>query len=360
MEALDMKHDGLQETVSTVDRECADDGRRFVAGIDIGGTNLRVALADDAGKIVGKWAGLTTATRDGEMAVQRMCEGIDRLLAEQGSTRECLMAAAAGVPGVTDVDNGTVLATSYLMGWKDLPLRSLLQSALGVPVMIDNDVNMAAIGEARAGVARGVSNFVFVGIGTGLGAGVVVNNQLVRGDSWRAGEIGYMMVPGTSETPVELDEPGGLEELVGGEGIRAQWRKVCAARNSQHSPELNATQIFDLAVERDSSALEVLETASRTMAYAACNIAMLLDCRLLVLGGTVGLHPAFVEAIRAHLVKQGMRMQIEVETSSLGVEAQIVGAVFAALDLAKTHASAPKPSLDQIVAEFVSGSANNG
>lgn len=349
-----MKHDELKETVSAMDQELDGESRRFVAGVDIGGTNLRVGLADSTGRIVGRWAGLITAARDGEMAVRRIREGLDRLLAERGSTRECLMAVAAGVPGVTDVDNGTVLATSYLMGWKDLPLRDLLQAALGVPVMIDNDVNMAAIGEARAGVARGVSNFVFVGIGTGLGAGVVINDQLVRGDSWRAGEIGYMMVPGTSEAPVELDEPGALEVMVGGEGIRAQWRQRCAVANLRHSPELNATQIFDLAVQYDPAALEVLETASKTLAYAVCNIAMLLDCRLLVLGGTVGLHPALAEAIRKHLAKQGMRLQIEVEPSLLGAEAQIVGAVFAALDLAKTHAGMRETA----VAELVSGSAN--
>jgi glucokinase len=149
-----------------------------------------------------------------------------------------LRAVAAGAPGVTNVDEGVVIATSYLMGWRDVPLRALLEAKLGVPVAVDNDVNVAAIAESKIGVARGVRDFVFVALGTGIGAGIVLNGQIFHGMSWSAGEIGYLLVPGTPVTPVETGEPGALEGIVGGEGIKAQWRSIWRKDLTPHPQEL--------------------------------------------------------------------------------------------------------------------------
>jgi glucokinase len=329
---------------------------RYVAGVDIGGTNLRVALADTAGNIVGKWAASTPMNKGPEAVVQLIREGVDRLLDEQRSSRDHLLAIAAGAPGVTDVDRGVVIATSYLLGWNEVPLRDLLESSLGVRAVVDNDVNMAAIGEARAGIAQGVDNFVFVAVGTGVGAGIVLRGQLLRGETWKAGEVGYLLVPGTSIEPVEFDQPGALESLVGGEGIRSQWRNRCASAQNSCDADLNATQIFDLAIKGDSLAQELLDLASSTLAYGICNIAMILDCRLVVLGGSVGLHPALAHSTRAHLAARGGQYQLDLKTSSLGHEAQITGAVFQALDIAENSGARIVPA----PAELVTGPANNG
>jgi glucokinase len=356
MEIEDMENHKSRDPDSTQPDNRASFGPRYVAGVDIGGTNLRIALADTAGRILGRWTASTSASRDPQIVVNLICEGLDRLLEEQRSSRDGLLAIAAGAPGVTDVDRGVVIATSYLLGWRDVPLRGLLESALGVPAVIDNDVNMAAVGEARAGVAQGVNNFVFLAVGTGLGAGIVINRQLFRGDTWTAGEIGYLLVPGTSVAPVELDQPGALESIVGGEGIRAQWRSRCGSAFTSAQADLNATQIFDLALSHDPLAEEVLELVSRTLAYAICNITMILDCRFLVLGGSVGLHPALAQATRAHLAQRGAQFQVELETSSLGAEAQITGAVFQALEIAK-HGATRKATA---AVELINGSANSG
>lgn len=333
-----------------------DYAARYVAGVDIGATNLRVALADITGTVLGKWTASTSASRDPEIVVNLICEGLDQLLLEQGSCRESLLAIGAGAPGVTDVDRGVVIATSYLLGWTEVPLRNLLEAALEVPAVVDNDVNMAALGEACAGIAQGVSNFVFLAVGTGVGAGIVINRQLFRGDTWTAGEVGYLLVPGTSVAPVAIDQPGALESIVGGEGIREQWRSRCGAALTSEQADLNATQIFDLALLGDPLAQEVLDLASRTLAYAVCNIAMLLDCRLLVLGGSVGLHPALAQATRAHLAERGAQFQVELKISSLGSEAQILGAIFQAIEIAKSHTARKT----HIPVELVSDSANSG
>src|SRR5882762_6433021 len=105
------------------------------------------------------------------------------------SPRHTLKSIAVGAPGITDVNEGIVIATSYLMGWRDVPLRALLENAFHVPAAIDNDVNLAAIGESWAGAAKGTRDFVFLAIGTGIGAGIMLNGHPFHGENWAAGEI---------------------------------------------------------------------------------------------------------------------------------------------------------------------------
>lgn len=312
----------------------------YVAGVDIGGTNLRVALADLSGTIVSRWTCSTTGIRDAEKIVGLISEGVDQLLSDRSAARESLRAIAAGAPGVTDSDRGIVIATSYLMGWRDVPLQAMLESALGVPAFVDNDVNMAAFGEARGGVARAVKNFVFLAIGTGVGAGIVLNGELVRGDTWRAGEVGYMMVPGTSTEPVDPGKPGPLEAMVGGEGIRSLWQSRWSGDATALPLDLNTAEIIAHAQAGESLAEQVLEQATRTLAYAICNLAMILNCRLFIMGGGVGLNATYVEATRKHIAELGLRFDVELIASELGGEAQITGAVLQACDVAARSAVA--------------------
>jgi glucokinase len=314
-------------------RASANEG--YVVGVDIGGTNLRLALSDMTGVIEGKWSSPTVDVRNPEIVVRLICGGIDALLQEHSASRDNLRAIAAGAPGVTDAAQGVVIATSYLMGWKNVPLRDLLEAALGIPAFVDNDVNMAAIGETCAGAAQGMNNFVFLAIGTGIGAGIILNRKLLHGDGWTAGEIGYMLVPGTSEAPVERGKPGALEEIVGGAGIQSQWQSRWSESGTILPSDATATQIFDHALEGNPLAQEVLELASRTLAYAIYNISLVLNCPLFVLGGSVGLHPALGDATRTILKGQSARVQPRLIASTLGSEAQLTGAIFRAIEIAK-------------------------
>jgi glucokinase len=310
----------------------------YVAGVDIGGTNLRVALADTAGASVGLWSTSTVGIREPGEIVRLIGAGVDLLLQRQTCTRADLLSIAVGAPGVTDTDNGIVVATSYLLGWRDVPLRELLEAEFAVAAFIDNDVNMAAFGEAHAGIAQGTANFVFLAIGTGAGAGIVLNRQLFRGENWTAGEIGYMLVPGTSAAPVERGQPGAFEAIVGGEGIRSHWKQIWSENSTTLAVDATATQIFDHALENNPLARAVLALSSRTLAYAIYNMALVLNCDLFVLGGSVGLHPALGDATRAILKGQSTRVQPRVVASSLGSEAQITGAIFRAIQIAKCEA----------------------
>ena len=205
-----------QQAGSTIaaqeEASAANDGG-YVAGIDIGGTNLRLALANMKGTVVARSFASTVGIRDPHAVIALIHDGICELLEKLCAPRSALHAVGAGSPGITNVDSGVVIATSYLMGWRDIPLRALLEDALGAPAMVDNDVNLAAIGEHWIGAAEGVQDFVFIGIGTGVGASIVLNGVPFRGSSWGAGEIGSMLVPGVKEFQANPGEPGGLEKL---------------------------------------------------------------------------------------------------------------------------------------------------
>ncbi len=312
------------------------DPNGYVIGVDIGGTNLRLALAEMSGTVRGKWSTSTVGV-DADSVVRLTCTGVDALLKEAALPRASLRALAAGAPGVTDTDQGIVIATSYLMGWRNVPLRALLEERLGIPVSVENDVNVAALGESFAGAARGVSDFVFLAIGTGIGAGIVMNGQVFRGPGWSAGEVGYMLVPGVSEMPVEPGQPGALEETVGGEGVKAHWQRRWSASRTSLPKDARATEIFDDALRQNPLAQEILEYSARTLAYAIYNMALVLNCPLFVLGGGVGRHPALCDATRRFLERRKRPAQPKVLASTLGAEAQLTGAIFLAVETVRTR-----------------------
>jgi glucokinase len=306
----------------------------YVVGADIGGTSLRLALADMEGTILAKWKVSTAGIRDPQVVVRLMHEGVAELLKQNRLPHSSLRAIAAGAPGVTNVDEGIVIATSYLMGWRDVPLRALLEARLGVPAAIENDVNTAAIAESKIGAAQGIRDFVFLAVGTGIGAGIVLNGRLFHGMNWSAGEIGYLLVPGTSVKPVESGEPGALESIIGGEGIKAQWQSIWREELTPLPKDLVATQIFDHALAGDALARTVLCKTAETLAYAIYNLAVVLNCPLFVLGGSVGMHPALWELTQEILAQRDKRVQPRLLRSMLGPDAQVNGAIHLAIETA--------------------------
>ncbi len=324
----------LQQKMSRAAGNSQEIEAGYVVGTDIGGTSLRLALAGMDGKVVAKWKVSTAGIRDPHVVVGLIHEGVEELLRKNGIERSLLRAVAAGAPGVTDVDEGIVIATSYLMGWRDVPLRALLEARLGVPAAVENDVNTAAIAEYQIGAAQGVRDFVFIAVGTGIGAGIVLHGQLFHGMDWSAGEIGYLLVPGTSVQPRERGEPGALESIVGGEGIRSQWQSAWRDELTPLPKELVATEIFDHAGAGDGLAQTILKRSAQTLAYAIYNLAVVLNCPLFVLGGSVGMHPVFWKATQEILEQRDKRVQPKLLRSTLGADAQVNGAVYLAIEAA--------------------------
>jgi len=307
-------------------------GYGHVVGVDIGGSNLRIALADMNGTVLGKWSASTRETSSPDMVIEQIRQGTQYLLEHTSVSCRSLLAVAAGAPGITDGDAGVVVATSYLKGWKHVPLRSLLESALCIPAAVENDVRLAAIGENWTGAARGVRNFVFLAIGTGISAGIFANGKLVHGTDWTAGEIGYMHVPGTPEQAAKKGEPGSLESTIGGEGVRQQWLRCCNGSGVPLTRDLTATEIFERAHAGNVLAESVLNRSAQVLAYALYNISLVLNCELFVLGGGVGMSAPLLDATRRVLEPYSAPARPKLIISSLGQDAQLMGAIRLALN----------------------------
>jgi glucokinase len=283
--------------------------------------------------VLGKWSTSTKRTSSPDMVIEQIREGVKNLLEDASVPRRSLLAVAAGAPGITDGDAGVVVTTSFLKGWKEVPLRRLLESALRIPAAVENDVRMAAIGENWMGAARGVGNFVFLAIGTGIAAGVFANGRLIHGTDWTAGEVGYMHVPGAPEEAARQGAPGSLESVIGGEGIRKQWLRSCNG-NGAVARNLTATEIFELAHAGDLVAKGVLNRSAKILAYAVYNISLVLNCGLFILGGGVGMSAPFRDATQRFLENYNEPIQPKLIVSSLGHDAQLVGAIRLALSKA--------------------------
>jgi glucokinase len=309
-------------------------GYGHVLGVDIGGSNLRIALADLNGRVLGKWSASTKRTSSPAMVIEQIRKGVKHLLEQASVPRRSLLAVAAGAPGITDGDAGVVVTTSYLKGWKDVPLRSLLESALRIPAAVENDVRMAVIGENWKGAAQGVGNFVFLAIGTGIAAGVFANGRLIHGTDWTAGEVGYMHVPGVPEEAARHGAPGSLESVIGGEGIRKQWLRSSNGTGVGATRNLTATEIFEQARAGDLVAQDVLNRSAKILAYAVYNISLVLNCGLFILGGGVGMSMPLRDATQRFLEKYNEPVQPKLMVSRLGQDAQLVGAVRLALSKA--------------------------
>lgn len=328
---------GLHSGRGVVDPSVAR-GAGYLLAADVGGTRLRLLLARADGTPAGWWN--THLPNDGKSpasVVHLMQRGLRAMLDTVPAAP--LLHVTAGAPGITDAEQGTVLAAPNLPGWTAVPLAALLENSFQVPAAVDNDTNLAALGERAAGAARGVDDFVFIAMGTGVGAGIVLGGQVHRGRNGSAGEIGYLPVNGMRRQSLRGSETGQLEQSIGGLGIEARWRSLLRdAGRDEHDPlyALRAPEVFDRAATGDEIAGEVLRWTADLLGDAVIALALVLDPALVVLGGGVGSHPALCAAASAVLRGSDYPLPAIVP-SALGPAAQLHGAVavsLAAMDAA--------------------------
>jgi glucokinase len=279
-----------------------------VLGVDLGATNLRVALGDSSGAIAAR-ASEPVPASGAELAARVAALGRS-LAVDAGLSWDRVRGAAVGVPGVP-VGEGFEGLIAGAAGLTGAPLRSLLGDALGVPVVLENDLNLAALAEHRT---RGVRDLAFIGIGTGVGMGIVADGRLLRGASGAAGELGHLPLAGSSVAGP--DGLGPLEAVAGGAGLAARWGGP-------------AVEVFAAAACGDERAAALLADQARALAAAIRAVEALLDPALVVLGGGIGSRPDVLERVRSALAAHG-RPAPALEISVLGEDAGLVGALNAA------------------------------
>jgi glucokinase len=294
----------------------------FVAGVDLGASNVRVVIANEDGEIEARRAGPLPAGSP-EAVLATVGRTVDELV--RGVWVGAKVAAiGVALPGAVDPRSGTVASIANMPGWDDVPIAALLGGPRGVPVAIENDANAAAVGEGWTGAAKGLRDFVFIALGTGIGSGIVLDGRLHRGAHYLAGEVAFF--PMTREQLRAGDWEHCLEGAVGG-------RAAARAATSLLGAHAKTGDVFDAARGGEPAAVAWLAEVQEYIAMAVADIAALLDPEAIVFGGGVAAAQGewFLAPIR-EMALPCAPGKPKIVLSALGEDAQIIGAVKLAYD----------------------------
>lgn len=304
-----------------------------MVGVDIGASNMRLAAADLEGRFVLRREEPSHTTDGRAITVDGILRLIRSVIDDASKQGVPVRGVGIGVPSLTS-DSGVVLNAPGL-GWTNLPLRDIIEEALGLPTVVENDVNLAAVGEYAEGAGLAARGFVAVMVGTGVGAGIVIEGHLYRGARLAGGEIGYMLV---DRKALEHNYPGYgyFEGLVGGAGIAERARTALLRAKSEERlkwPEdLSDLTSADVFHRRRSSRLaaRLVEETVDYLSLGVANIACVLNPDCIVLGGGV-IHnnPDLVEAVQARL-EEKIPDPPALLRAALGEDAGVVGAIMLA------------------------------
>ncbi len=310
------------------------------ASIDLGGTHLRAALADAESHIVAKTTEPTRSHEGVDAVVARMAAMVRQLAAPTGASPDAL---GIGVPGWVDAERGVVkLLTNFATSWRDVPLRALLEPAVGCPVHLINDARAATLGELVFGHGRGVGTMIYCGLGTGVGGGIVIDGKLRLGPLGAAGEIGHQTVQ--PDGPLcDCGNRGCLETFVSGPAITAEGVRlllsgmapklhaICGGDAAQASP----VTMGAAARDGDAAVCAALQRAGEWLGLGLANLVTALHPELIVLGGGVaGLGDLLLEPVRATILRRVQMFStdaVRVTCSALGDEAGLQGGLALAL-----------------------------
>ena len=297
----------------------------YVAGIDIGPTKTRLAVADLRGeRLAHRVVDTPTSGTAADVLTRIAAEG-RALLNDARVPIGRLFAVAAGAPGVVDRERGVVVALApNLPGWTQVPMAKVLRRAFGVPVVVENDVNLAILGERWRGAARGHDTCAFITVGTGIGAGIMVNGELYHGRQFMAGEIALMCM-GPQYVDTDFGARGCLETLAGLKAIATRWSQPDRVQLDGWVGKL-----FEAARAGDASARQIVDDTATFIGIATANLSIVLDPSLIVLGGALFAQaPALADDVR-RVVARIVPAPSAIVLSELDKEAPLWGALLVA------------------------------
>jgi predicted NBD/HSP70 family sugar kinase len=253
-----------------------------VAALDVTPARIEAAVADITGRVVGEHH-LRTPRRPGPDAVTHVLTALEGAATAAGLSRSELLHLAIGTPGAFDPRTRRLRYARHLPGWHDPDLLDRLADATGLPVQVDNDVNLAAVAELSSGRARGVDDFVLLWADEGLGAAIVIGGRLYGGETGGAGEVGFLPLPGTPLVrDVRRGNAGAFQELAGGPAVLALARSLGLRATT-------APAAVRRALETPGAGDELLATLGHRLAVGIAAVVAVLDPALVVLSGSVGL-----------------------------------------------------------------------
>jgi glucokinase len=317
----------------------------FAVGVDLGGTKIETALVAANGDIAEKQRTPTEAKQGPDHVVETIVSVVKTHYLRD--TRRPIVAVGIGVAGQVDPESGVVRQAPNL-DWRDFPIRERLQAALGLPISVLNDVQAITYGECRRGGGQGVKDLVCLFAGTGVGGGIVIDGELVRGSSGNAGEFGHMTIE-IEGLPCTCGNRGCIETFVGGWAIAERARRRVNADPAAGAAllrlaggnleALSAAIVGQAAAQGDALGKELVEETGTALGVGLAAIANALNPKLLIVGGGVveGL-PGLIEIAERELRRRALAAALQplrLVRSALGADAGVIGSALFALEAAR-------------------------
>jgi glucokinase len=297
-----------------------------VLGVDMGGTKLYGAISEIGGHLIAE-AVKERGGASGEECYDLLTGLIDGLLRDPGLRGRRVRGIGVGAPGITRHREG-IVKWAYALNWSEFPLKDRLHKRYKLPITVDNDVNLAALGEMWFGAGQNVDNMILITVGAGIGAGIIIDGTLYRGSNESSGEIGHM-VPGREFLGRSFVEFGALESEASATGI--VQRAAPKAQKARRAANPSLEDVFEAARGGAPWAQEIIDETVDYLSIAIANLSVSFDPALIVLGGAITPYAGqLAQAILAR-VRGTIPSLPRLEASGLGLRAAVMGAIVTVL-----------------------------
>jgi glucokinase len=312
---------------------------KWLVGVDIGGTTIKMAFISQDGEILSNWEIDTDKRESGIHIPTDIARSIDLKLNELSQNKSRLAGIGIGAPGPVNENDGSI-EVAVNLGWENFPLQAILERETSLPVVVDNDANIAALGEMWKGAGQEAKNLICVTLGTGVGGGIIVNGEIVHGVNGAGGEIGHITSVPKVGSPCNCGKVGCLETVASATGIvRLATEKLAAADHSSrlrdfYEKNLTAKQVFDAANDGDDIAVRVIHQVAYHLGLALANLANGLNPEKIVIGGGVSkAGDTLLEPLKeefAQFTFPRVAQGVEIVTATLGNNAGVLGGAWLA------------------------------
>ncbi len=304
-------------------------------GIDVGGTNVKIALVNDKGNIIYSNSIPTRAEMGYEYTINNMKDAIAELIKETKSDKKSIEGIGFGFPGQIDYKKGVVRLAPNIPGWVEVPIAEIMEKEFGIPTRVDNDVRCAALGELNYGAGIGCENLICITVGTGIGSGLIINGKLVRGASNAAGEIGHIKLDMHGGPLCGCGDRGCLEAFASGPSIVAMAEEYIKGGKSTKyrelaNPDITPYIVSEAAKQGDPVAKRIFTIVGEYIGIGLASVVNLLNPEKIIIGGGVAAAgDLLLNPIKENLIKRAMPIAgsaVEIVPAQLGNSAGVIGA----------------------------------
>ncbi len=316
--------------------------RGYLLGVDIGATHLSVLATDFSAKVLSETEKPFNITTKPEAALQEVDTTVREVLADVGLTLHDLMGIGVGVPGPVMAEQGLVVAPPIMPGWGDFPIRERLQTLWGIPVSLNNDAELGALGEWAHGAGRGERHLAYIKVGSGVGAGFLFDGNIYHGVTGSAGEIGHVTID-ENGPKCTCGNYGCLEAMAGGFAIARQAQ--AAARKSQRTQlasiepldQITAEDVAKFASRGDLVSQQIISRAGSYLGIAIAGMINLLNPGMVVIGGGVAqMGDLLLDPIRQAVLERSLKSSaqtVRINAAVLGRRSTSMGGAIQAMNI---------------------------